>query len=89
MKITIEIDDNELRERVTELAAKKLAEELFDRAGNVRYMFSNDVKKIVRTVIDERIDTITDKAVDAAARSIEHRGVKKLVDKLSEDLQEE
>ena len=61
---------------------------MIDRAGNVRYMFSNDVKKIVRSVIEERIDTITDKAVDAAARSIEHRGVKKLVDRLTDDIQE-
>ena len=47
------------------------------------------MKKIVRSAIDEHIDTITDKAIAAAAKSIEHRGVKKLVDKLANDIQEE
>ena len=38
MKITIEIDDNELRDRVMELAAQKLANELFDQYGGARYI---------------------------------------------------
>lgn len=88
MKITIDISDNELRERITELIAANVAKQIMDGHNEPRYMFSQDIKKITKKVIEDNLDAITDRAVASAARSIEHRGVKKLMDKLHEEAME-
>lgn len=84
MEIKISIPDEELQEMVASEITKRLVRELCGERG-FGFTFRRDVKAIIREVIRENIDVLSDQAVSAASKSIENRAVKKLMDKLMED----
>ena len=81
-KLTIDIPDEEIRDAVKGLLAEKIARDIYDRYGSERYFFRKDLKEAIRGLLKENLDDITERAVEAAAKSIETRGVKKLLETL-------
>lgn len=89
MKITIDIDEQEIAERVKELVsdrlAKKLQDEIIDRGDHLTYCYHTEVRKIIREVMQNNYDVLAKEAVNAASKSIENRAVKsKLLELLKE-----
>ncbi len=84
MKITLEIPEEEILERAKQMAAEELAKNI--RSGWYEGRVLKTVcKEVVREAIRADMDTLSSLAVSAAAKSIENRAVKKLLDKLQEE----
>lgn len=92
MKITVEIPDEEIREAVKDAIVRDIALEArrdvksiaFEDAKHsdgMTYFLYRDIRKATREILKEHIDEITAEAVDAAAVSIEKKGLKKLLDR--------
>ena len=84
MKIEIELPDEEIFEMAKQIAAKHIADTMIEREYGGSYAYRKTIKEIVREVIRSDIDTLSDRAVKAAAKSIENRAVKKMMDKMME-----
>lgn len=89
MTITIEVSDEELKDKIMEIVAERAASGIFDKMGRAKYMFDRDIQRAVKEMLKDNIEEITDRAVLSASRAIEYRGVKKLMDKFTDDVQEE
>lgn len=83
MEITIKIDDEEIQEMATRIIAEEIVKELNSGHG-MGFTYRRDVKAIIREILRENIDDLSDRAVAAASKSIENRAVKKLIDQLQE-----
>lgn len=81
MKITIDLDEHEIVEAVKNVLIHHFAEEARKEWG-VGYRFRTDTKAAMREVIRENLDSFADRAVAAAAKSIENRAVKAQIQKL-------
>lgn len=81
MKIEVMIPEEEIEQAVAELITQRLAKQMFEQYGG-GYIFRRDIKAEIRSLLRERMDEITDKAVDAAAASMERKGTKKLLEKI-------
>lgn len=82
MKITIEIQEDEILEEVKKLVIDKVANQIMSEYNNSpRYYYRNVIKDCVREAIKQDIDNLQDRAVAAAGKSIENRAVKKLADR--------
>lgn len=82
MKLTIDIQEDEIAEIAKQMIAERVtAEVVKSEYGNGRF-YRNTIKDVVREVIRSDIDNLSDRAVIAASKSIENRAVKKLIDKL-------
>lgn len=81
MKITVNIDDQELIEAAKEVAIRRIADDIVSRIreGNI---YKNAVKECIREVIRQNIDDLSDRAVTAAAKTIENKAMKKMLDKV-------
>ena len=93
MKVTIEIPDEELREAVKDALVKNTVDQLerelyYDSYSRNRHIYSDEIKKAVRSLLKDHMDDLTDRAVRAAATSIHNKGVKKLLDSLGEELED-
>ena len=84
MKFEIEINDEEVKELAKKLMVEKLMREI-DSGHGFGFTYRRDVKEIIREVLRERMDDLSDRAVQAASKSIENRAVKKLIDKLRDE----
>lgn len=84
MKFQIEISDEEVKEMAKRLLADKLVQEI-DSGHGFGWTYRKDVKEVVRDVLKERMDDLSNRAVQAASKSIENRAVKKLLDKLRDE----
>lgn len=84
MKITIEIPDEVITEEVKAGLVKKITHDIYDRYGSEGYVYRKDLKEAIRAVLKENMNDLADRAVAAAAASLENRGIKKLLGKLSE-----
>lgn len=83
MKIVIEIDDDKLREQLEDEVRSILIREAVEAARKSwgeGYRFRNDTKAVMREVIRENMDMFADKAIAAAAKSIENRAVRQKLD---------
>lgn len=80
MKVIIEIDDKEISQQVEKIVTEQLARDILGRDGNRSYYFRKDVKEIIRSILRENMEEISDRAVAAAAKSIENRGIKKMLE---------
>ena len=83
MKIVIEIDDDKLREQIEEEVRSILVHDAVESARKSwgeGYRFRNDTKAVMREVIRENMDMFADKAIAAAAKSIENRAVRQKLD---------
>lgn len=81
LKIEIEISDEELKAIVSDKISEKIARNMYDGWLEGR-VYRKDIKEIVREVIKADIDNLSDRAVAAAAKSIENRSLKKIADSL-------
>ena len=86
MKIEIELPDEEIFEMAKKIVAEHIADTMIKKGyygdGN---FYRKTIKEIVRETIRSDIDNLSDHAVKAAAKSIENRAVKKMMDKMMEE----
>lgn len=82
MKIEIELPDEEIFEMAKGIAAKHIADNIVYRGYGEGYAYRKIIKEVVRDVIRSDIDNLSNRAVSAAAKSIENRAVKKLLAQL-------
>lgn len=87
MKIELEIDEKEILDGavaiVTSEVAKKILRDTYE--GRV---YRDEIKRVVRECIRGDIENLSDRAVAAAAKSIENKAVKKMINKLVEESDE-
>lgn len=87
--ITIDIDENEIADRVKDLVSERIAQqlqhEIIDRGDHLSYRYHTEVRSIIREVMKENYEALAKEAVDAAAKSIENKAFKSKVLKLLEE----
>ena len=81
MKIELEIDEKEILDGAVAIVTSEVAKKILGEAYGSR-VYRDEIKKVVRECIRGDIENLSDRAVAAAAKSIENRAVKKLIDKL-------
>ena len=91
MKITVEIPDEEIREAVkytlVQNAVQSIETDLWEKSwGTSGYlrMYDKAITEGVRQLLKENIEDITERATEAAVRSITNRGIKKLLEKATD-----
>lgn len=86
MELNITLTDEEIKEAVLAIVAKRTAEDLdLETYSSLKYVTRKEVKAVIRDLLKEHMDELADRAVSAAAKSIENRAVKKLLDRISEE----
>lgn len=81
MKITVEIPDEELKEMVMRNISDRIAQNMY-HGWHEGYVYKKEIKEIIREFIKSDIDNLSERAVTAAAKSIENRSLKKIADSL-------
>lgn len=81
MKIEIEIPDEELNAMVYEKLSERIAQNMY-HGWHEGYVYKKEIKEVVREFIKADIDNLSERAVLAAAKSIENRSLKKIADSL-------
>lgn len=85
MKIVIEISDEEIMEEVRDKVSTMIANEFHSEWRNsTNYCYHHVIKDVVRDVIKQDKDNLSDRAVAAAAKSIENSAVKKMLNQIAE-----
>lgn len=82
MKLTIDIQEDEIAEIAKQIIAERVAAEVIKSEYGCGRFYRDTIKNVVREVIRSDIDNLSERAVIAASKSIENRAVKKLIDKL-------
>lgn len=91
MKITFEISDAELqeaiKEKMVENAVAQIEHDLFTTKWMTsdRRTYGEAIKEAVRALIKQNIDDLSDRAVDAAAKTLANKGIKKMMEMISEE----
>ena len=86
MKITVEIDEEEIAEEVKAViirnAVKKVEDDLYHNPyGNVsRRAYKDGISEAVRETVKKHFDDIMNRAVDYAGEYIGKKGLKKMID---------
>ena len=87
--ITVEIPDEEIRDAIlmclVKDAVKTIETDLWQKSwGTTRYMriYDKAIAEAVRGLLKEHFDNITEIATNKAAKSIENRGIKKLMEEI-------
>ena len=80
MKLTIEIDEDEIAEMAKQMVAESVAKGMLSqyRSNSEKYNYRRIIKEAVREAIKSDIDNLADRAVAAASTSITNRGLKKV-----------
>lgn len=81
MKIEIEIPDEELKAMVSEKLSETIAQNMY-HGWHEGYVYKKEIKEVVREYIKNDIDNLSERAVTAAAKSIENHSLKKIADSL-------
>lgn len=81
MKIEIEIPDEELKSMTMEKLSERIATHMYN-GWHEGYVYRKEIKEVVREFIKGDIDNLSERAVNAAAKSIENRSLKKIADSL-------
>lgn len=96
MNIKIELPDEELREAVkcalVRDAVEQVETDLWERSwGTSRYMrmYDKAITEGIRYLLKEHIEDLSNRAVKAAATSIQNKGIKKLFTELSAETPKE
>ena len=79
MKIMIEIDDEKLQNEVYRMVVEEAVAAVRKSWGE-GYRFRADTKAVMREVIRENMDSFAERAIAAAAKSIENRAVRQKLD---------
>ena len=92
MKITVEVSDEELRERIINKlvhdAAEEIETDLWEKSwGTSRYLriYDKAITEGVRALLKENIDSLSERAVSAASKTIANKGIKQLAERLLEE----
>lgn len=86
MKITIEIQDDEIKQEVFNLLTRRLADEIFtDRWNYDERSYRRMLKDGVNAILKEHADEVVDRCIPQAAEYIGKKGVKKFVDMMGEE----
>ena len=85
MKITIDIDEQELAEAVKELVIKNAVEDIEHdiyggKCNYSRRVYEDAIKDAVRETVKKHADDIINRAVDAGGLYIGKKGLKKMID---------
>lgn len=86
MKITIDIDDEEIRKAVVDLVIDRVAEtvehEIFTDGhySVMRRLYREGVQDQTRQLIKQNLDDIVNRAVEYAGTYIGKKGLKKMID---------
>lgn len=83
MKITVDIPEEEITNLAKQMAAEELAENI-RKGWHEGRLYRNLCKEVIREVIRANMDDLSDRAVSAAAKSIENKAIKKMLDKALE-----
>ena len=81
MKIEIEIPDEELKAMVMHNLSDRISMQMYT-GWHEGYVYRKEIKEVVREFIRADIDNLSERAVAAAAKSIENRSLKKIADSL-------
>ena len=84
MTVTIDIPEEEIKAAVIERVADKLAKNMYNGYSE-GYFYRKDIKEAVREIIKADIGNLSDRAVNAAAKSIENKAIKKMIDQMAEN----
>lgn len=84
MKIELEIDEKEILDGAVAIVTSELAKKILGNAYAGR-VYTDMIKQVVRECIRGDIENLSDRAVAAAAKSIENKAVKKMINKLVEE----
>lgn len=84
MKIELEIDEKEILDGAVAIVTSELAKKILGEAY-AGHVYRDMIKQIVRECIRGDIENLSDRAVAAAAKSIENKAVKKMINKLVEE----
>ena len=82
MKIMFDLPEDEIIDMAKKLVAEHIADRVIESSYSDGRFYRNTIKEVVRDVIRNDIDNLSDRAVKAASTSIENRAVKKLINKL-------
>ena len=85
MRIEVEVSEAEIVERAKEIAANRLADRIIKSEYGDGYFYRKEIKAAIREVIRGDIENLSNRAVEAASKSIENRAVKKLLERLEDD----
>lgn len=86
MKITIEIQDDEIKQEVFSLLTHRLADEIFtDRWNYDERSYRRMLKDGVNAILKEHADEVVDRCIPQAAEHIGKKGVKKFVDMMGKE----
>lgn len=85
MKITIDIDEQEVAEAVKELVIKNAVESIEKdiyggRGSYSKHIYVDAIKDAVRETVKKHADDIINRAVDAGGLYIGKKGLKKMID---------
>ena len=85
MKITIDIDEQEVAEAVKELiiknAVKNIENDIYGGKGYYsKHVYVDAIKDAVRETVKKNADDIINRAVDAGGLYIGKKGLKKMID---------
>lgn len=78
MKISIDIDEDEILEKAKELIIHDIANRMMNSYSSDRYCYRKVIKECVREVIKSDMDNLAERAVNAASVSITNKAVKKV-----------
>ena len=81
MKVEIEIPEEELKAIVMDKLSERIAQLMYS-GWHEGYVYRKEIKDVVREFIKKDIDNLSERAVTAAAKSIENRSLKKIADSL-------
>lgn len=86
MKITVEIQDDEIKQEVFNLLTRRLADEIFtDRWNYDERSYRQMLKDGVNAILKEHADEVVDRCIPQAAEYIGKKGVKKFVDMMGKE----
>ena len=85
MKITIDIDEQEIAEAVKELVIKDAVEDIehdiyCGKGYYSKHIYVDAIKDAVRETVKKNADDIINRAVDAGGLYIGKKGLKKMID---------
>ena len=85
MKITIDIDEEELNKRVFDMVVRNTVQDvegtLFGgRQQTYKHIYVDAIKDAVRETVKKHADDIINRAVDAGGLYIGKKGLKKMID---------
>ena len=81
MKVEIEIPEEELKAMVMDKLSEQITKYMYN-GWHEGYVYHKEIKEVVREFIKKDIDNLSERAVVAAAKSIENRSLKKIADSL-------